>query len=226
MLKSSQFNTLRTVLSIIIALMLSFIVIFMVSDQPVEAITRMITGPLSSKRLFANVIELMIPLIFTGVSVSIMFSANQINLGAEGSFHLGGLVAALVGLMLPMSAGIHPVAAILLGGLAGAIFTAIPAILKIYTSASELVSSLMLNYIALFLGNYILSYYLRDTTAGALTSHLLPQSVKLQSIVSGTNIHIGLFIALATAGLGYLFLFKSKFGYMLKIGRASWRERV
>lgn len=217
MLKSSQFNTFRTALSILIALMLSFIVIFLVSDQPVEAIVRMITGPLSSKRLFANVIELMIPLIFTGVSVSIMFSANQINLGAEGSFHLGGLVAAVVGLMIPMSQGVHPIAAILLGGLTGAVFAAIPAILKIFTSASELVSSLMLNYIALFLGNYVLSYHLRDTTAGALTSHLLPETVKLQSIVSGTNIHVGLFIALLTALFGYLFLFKSKLGYMLRI---------
>ncbi|MDY0235714.1 MAG: ABC transporter permease [Gudongella sp.] len=217
MLKSNQFNFFRTVLSILIAFALSFFIIFLISDQPVEAIMKMITGPLGSKRLFANVIELMIPLIFTGVAVSIMFSANQINLGAEGAFHLGGLVGALIGLLVPLPAGIHPIVAILLGGLAGAAFTAIPAILKIFTSASELVSSLMLNYLALFFGNYILSYYIRDTTAGALTSHLLPQSIKLQSMISGTNIHIGLIIALLVALFGYLFLYKSKMGYMLRI---------
>ncbi len=217
MIKTNRFNLFRTALSIVIAFLISFLIIFLVSDQPFEAITKMITGPLSSKRLFANVIELMIPLIFTGVAVSIMFSANQINLGSEGAFHLGGLVGAVIGLLVPLPAGIHPLVAILLGGLAGATFTAIPAILKIYTSAFELVSSLMLNYLALFFGNYILSYYLRDTTAGALTSHLLPQSIKLKSIISGTNIHIGLIIALLVALLAYLFLYKSKMGYILRI---------
>lgn len=217
MIKSNQFNFLRTALSIIIAFLISFILIFLISDQPVEAILKMITGPLASRRLFANVIELMIPLIFTGVAVSIMFSANQINLGSEGAFHLGGLVGAVIGLLVPLPGGIHPIVAILLGGLAGAAFTAIPAILKIYTSAFELVSSLMLNYLALFFGNYILSYYIRDTGAGALTSYLLPQSVKLQSMISGTNIHIGLILALLVALFGYLFLYKSKMGYVLRI---------
>lgn len=217
MIKSNRFNLFRTALSIVIAFLISFFIIFLISDQPLEAIMKMITGPLGSKRLFANVIELTIPLIFTGVAVSIMFSANQINLGSEGAFHLGGLVGAVIGLLLPLPGGIHPIVAILIGGLVGATFTAIPAILKIFTSASELVSSLMLNYLALFFGNYILSYYLRDTSAGALTSHLLPQSVKLNSIISGTNIHIGLIIALLVALFGYLFLYKSKMGYMLRI---------
>jgi len=216
-IKSSRFNMLRTILSIIIALGLSFLIIALVSDQPFVAISKMITGPLGSKRLFANVIELMIPLTFTGVAVSIMFSANQINLATEGSFHIGGLVGAVVGLLLPLPAGIHPIVAILLGGLAGSLITFIPAILKIKTSASELVSSLMLNYLALFFSNYILSYYLRDTSAGAIASYTIPQTAKLAILFKGTNIHVGLFIALLTAVLAYLFLYKSKMGYMLRI---------
>ena len=217
MIKSSRFNLLRTILSIIIALGLSFLIIVLVSEQPLVAISKMITGPLGSKRLFANVIELMIPLTFTGVAVSIMFSANQINLGAEGSFHIGGLVGAIVALLIPLPGGIHPIVAILLGGIAGSLFTFIPAMLKIKTSSSELVSSLMLNYLALYFSNYILSYYLRDTNAGAIASHLLPATSKLTMIVKGTNIHVGLIIALLTAVLGYLFLYKSKMGYMLRV---------
>lgn len=217
MIKNSQFNVLRTILSIVIALSISFLIIFFVSEDPFHAITRMVTGPLGNKRLFANVIELMIPLIFTGVGVSIMFSARQVNLGTEGAFHIGGLVATVVALFLPLPGTIHPIVAILLGGLAGSFFTFIPAILKIKTSASELVSSLMLNYLALFLSNYILNYYMRDTAAGATVSYLIPQTAKLKIMVQGTNIHTGLILALLTAVFGYVFLFKSKIGYTLRI---------
>lgn len=217
MMKSTRFSILRTIISILIALGLSFIIIMFVSDNPFQAINKLITGPLGSKRLFANVIELMIPLMFTGVGVSIMFSANQTNLGSEGAFHIGGLVGALVGLLIPLPAGIHPVVAVLLGGLAGSLVTFIPAILKVKTSASELVSSLMLNYLALFFANYVLSYYIRDTGAGALVSHSLPQTAKLKVLIKGTNIHTGLIIALITVVLGYLFLYKSKMGYMLRV---------
>lgn len=217
MIKSNRFSILRTILSILIALGLSFLIIMLVSEHPFQAINKMVTGPLGSKRLFANVIELMIPLIFTGVGVSIMFSANQTNLGSEGAFHIGGLVGALVGVLIPLPAGIHPIVAILLGGLAGSLFTFIPAILKIKTGASELVSSLLLNYLALFFGNYILNYFIRDTDAGATVSYLLAKTSKLSVIVKGTNIHTGLIIALLAAVLGYFFLYKSKMGYMIRI---------
>lgn len=217
MISSARFSILRTIVSILIAIGLSFLIIMLVSDNPVDAINKLITGPLGSKRLFANVIELMIPLIFTGVGVSIMFSANQTNLGSEGAFHIGGLVATVVALMLPLPAGIHPLVAIVLGALAGSLFTFIPAILKIKTSASELVSSLMLNYLALFFSNYILSYYIRDTSAGALVSHSIPATAKLKIIVEGTNIHTGLIVAILVALFGYIFLYKSKMGYVLRI---------
>jgi len=217
MISSARFSVLRTIVSILIAIGLSFGIIMLVSDNPVEAINKLITGPLGSMRRFANVIELTIPLIFTGVGVSIMFSANQTNMGAEGAFHIGGLVAAVVALLLPMPEGVHSIVAILLVALAGSSFTFIPAVLKIKTHASELVSSLMLNYVALSFSNYILSYYIRDTGAGALVSYTLPKTAKLDVIVKGTNIHTVLIVAILVAVLGYIFLYKSKLGYVLRI---------
>ncbi len=215
--KDTKFNVIRTTASIVIALGISFIIIFFISEEPLEAIKQMLTGPISRKRLFGNVIELTIPLIFTGLGVSIMFSAMQINLASEGAFHIGGVIAAVVALNLPMPGFIHPYVAILLAGLVGAVFTFIPAILKIKTTANEIVSSLMLNYIALFFASYILNYYLRDPGAGSVASFTLPASSKLPSIISGTNIHIGLIIALLFTAGAYIFLYKSKMGYMIRV---------
>ena len=90
---AKRFDIIRTILSVLIALAISFVIIFMVSDQPLEAIKYLLIGPLTNKRSMGNVVESMIPLIFTGTGVCIMFSANQINLAGEGAFQIGGLIA-------------------------------------------------------------------------------------------------------------------------------------
>ncbi|MDW5299082.1 MAG: ABC transporter permease [Sedimentibacter sp.] len=214
---NTKFNVLRTVLSVGIALLISFGIIFLTSKEPVNAIVQLLTGPLQSQRRFGNVIEAMIPLIFTGVGVSIMFAANEINLAGEGSFHIGGLVATFVALNTTLPSGISPIVCILIAGICGALVTAIPAVLKIKTDSDVLVSSLMMNYLIMYLSNYLLSNVLRDPKAGAVVSFAVPDVTQLGTIFEGTRIHIGLFIALAVALFGYVFMYKTKIGYELRL---------
>lgn len=212
---AKKFDILRTILSVLIAIGISFIIIFMLSDQPFEAIKYLLIGPLTSKRNMGNVIEAMIPLIFTGTGVCIMFSANQINLAGEGAFHVGGLFAACVGMSLTAKF-VTPAAALLVAGVAGAVFTAIPAVMKIKTTANEMVSSLMINYLALNFGNYMLNNVIGDPKASA-ASYALSDTAELPVLLDGTRIHVGLIIAIAVAVLGYLFLYHTKFGYELRL---------
>ena len=210
-----RFDMFRMLFSILIALLISFILIFCVSDQPLTAIGYLLTGPFSSKRNLGNVIETMIPLIFTGSGVCIMFSANQINLATEGAFHLGGLVSAAVVLGLGTTTGIVSIpVALITSALAGGLFCTIPALMKIKTTASEMVSSLMLNYISLWLCTFVVMKFLVDPSVGAAT-YVLP--VAMPKLVKGTNIHLGLIFALLVAVLGYVFLYKTKIGYELRI---------
>ena len=212
---AKKFDILRTILSVLIAIGISFIIIFMLSDQPFEAIKYLLIGPLTSKRNMGNVIEAMIPLIFTGTGVCIMFSANQINLAGEGAFHVGDLFAACVGMSLTAKL-VTPAATLLVAGVAGAIFTAIPAVMKIKTTANEMVSSLMINYLALNFGNYMLNNVIGDPKASA-ASYALSDAAELPVLLDGTRIHVGLIIAIAVAVLGYLFLYRTKFGYELRL---------
>ena len=212
---AKKFDILRTILSVLIAIGISFIIIFMLSDQPFEAIKYLLIGPLTSKRNMGNVIEAMIPLIFTGTGVCIMFSANQINLAGEGAFHVGGLFAACVGMSLTAKF-VTPAAALLVAGVAGAVYTAIPAVMKIKTTANEMVSSLMINYLALNFGNYMLNNVIGDPKASA-ASYALSDTAELPVLLDGTRIHVGLIIAIAVAVLGYLFLYRTKFGYELRL---------
>lgn len=211
-----RFEIFRMFFSILIAVLVSFVLIFMVSEQPVDAIVALVTGPLKSKRTIANVVEAMIPLIFTGTGVCIMFSANQINLAGEGAFHLGGLVAAVCALQLGLPAGLSPFVALCLAAAAGAVFTAVPAVLKIKTGSSEMVASLMINYLSLWFCTYILMHFICDPSVGS-ASYKLPEESELLTLFRGTRIHVGVFIALAVAVLGYLFLYKTKMGYELRL---------
>lgn len=212
---AKKFDILRTILSVLIAIGISFIIIFMLSDQPFEAIKYLLIGPFTSKRNMGNVIEAMIPLIFTGTGVCIMFSANQINLAGEGAFHVGGLFAACVGMSLS-ARFVTPVTALIIAGVSGAIFTAIPAVMKIKTTANEMVSSLMINYLALNFGNYMLNNVIGDPKASA-ASYALTDAAELPVMFGGTRIHVGLLVAIAVAILGYLFLYRTKFGYELRL---------
>lgn len=216
MSSEKKLTVIRMLLAIGISLGISFLIIVLTSKEPVTAIVKLLTGPLSGKRSFANVIEAMIPLIFTGTGVCIMFSARQTNLGGEGAFHLGGLVAAVVALKVMAPAGLSPVLALACAALAGGLFTSIPALMRIKTGSPVLVSSLLINYLALYFGNYILNYVIRDPGSGT-ASYPIPKAASLPVLVGGTRVHGGILIAIMVAVCGYLFLYRTKLGYELRL---------
>lgn len=211
------FHMASTALAIAISLIITFIIIFMVSDDPGTAIRAFVTGPLQSKRLIGSIFTTAIPICFTGLAVCIMFQASMFNMCAEGSFFLGALAAAGVANAVSFPGILGVVVPVLAGGAAGAVVCLIPAVLKAKLGASEMVSSLMLNYVALYLGLYILNVFLRDKDFGALASHQLPVNSKLPKIFAGTSLHMGVVIVILCIVLMYLFVFKTSLGAKIRI---------
>jgi general nucleoside transport system permease protein len=214
-LKAFEFG--RTLLAILIALALALVIILFISEVPGEALKYFLLGPLDSLRHIGNVVEMMIPLIFTGLAISVMFSAAQFNLGAEGAFFFGAIGASFIAVNWTLPIVIHPIVAILWGGAIGALFCGIPGLLKIKWGASELVSSLMFNYIAFFFGLYLINYFLRDVNAGAMVSYPLAQSAKLVMLIPRTKVHFGIIIAIGMILLTALFLFRTRWGYRIRV---------
>ncbi|PIE03998.1 MAG: ABC transporter permease [Spirochaetales bacterium] len=211
------FELLRTCLAILIALAIAMVVIFLVSDMPGEALKHFLIGPLDSLRHFGNVLEMMIPLVFTGLAISVMFSAAQFNLGAEGAFFFGAIAASFIAVNWNLPPVIHPAVAILWGGVIGSVFCGLPGLLKIRWGASELVSSLMFNYIAFFFGLYLINYFLRDVNAGAMVSFPLQKSAKLVRLIPKTKVHFGIIIAALMIVLSGLFIFRTRWGYRIRV---------
>lgn len=215
--KNLLFSSATTALAIVISLAIALLIILFVSDDPGQAIASLLLGPLKSKRLIGSIFTTAIPICFTGLAVCIMFQASMFNMCAEGSFFLGAIAAAAVATRMPMNGIMGVIFPILAAGAVGGVLCLIPALLKAKLDASEMVSSLMLNYVALYLGLYLLNNFLRDQSFGALASEKLPANAKLGKIISGTAVHSGLFIAVIFIVACYLLVFKTSLGYRIRV---------
>jgi len=212
-----RFEIYRTGVVIIISVLLSLLIIVLVSDMPGLAIRLFLTGPLDSLRHIGNLVEMMVPLLFTGLAVAVMFTASQFNLGAEGAFFFGAIGAAFIAVNWNLPPILHPTVAVICGGIIGSIFCGIPGALKVRWGSSELVSSLMFNYIAFFLGLYLINYLLRDVTAGAMVSFPFAHSARLARIIPKTRIHTGLLVAVLTILVMGVFTYRTRWGYRIRV---------
>ncbi|KTD84969.1 ABC transporter permease [Paenibacillus etheri] len=217
MFKVKYFEYIRTSAVIVIALAIAFLIISLVSNQPVKTIGIFLFEPLSSKGHIGNVIEMAIPLMFTGLAVSLLFRANMFNLGAEGIFYFSGVVTSVLAIHLTLDGWLHPIVAIAAGSIVGALLSAIPGILKAKWNANELVTSLMFNNILFGVGLYLLNYHLRDAKAFANVSYKFEKTALLSKMVPGTRIHTGLLIVIVLIIAAHLFLYKTKWGYELRM---------
>lgn len=211
------FEIMRTLVAVGVALLLALIIILSVSENPRFALERFLIGPFTNLRYIGNILEMTTPLIFTGLAISVMFKAKQFNLIVEGGFFIGAMGASIVAITLPLPPVILPAVAIFFGGLLGALGGAVPAVLKARLNASELVSSLMLNYILFWSGIFVINNYFRDITAGAMVSYRFNPAAQMMRIFPGTRLHFGIFIAMVMVVAVYLFLYRSRWGYALRM---------
>lgn len=202
---------------VIVACLLVSTIIFCVSNQPLTAIYSFFIGPFTSIRRIGNIIEGAIPLIFTALAVTLIFRAGQFSMISEGSFFIGITGAMIVGIAIPLPVGLHSLVAVLIAGIFGAAAAAIPALLKLKWQVSEVVTSIMLNYIIQFFAIYMVSYHFRETEASSLASLKIADSATLPRIISGTRVHLGILIALAVCIFLWIFLFKTKYGYKIRL---------
>lgn len=215
------FELIRTCTVVLIALVLAFLIIALVSNQPLGTIWIFLIQPISSISNIGNIIEMSIPLMFTGLSVLLLFRTSLFNLGAEGIFYFSGLLAAVIGIHFTMNAFFHPIIAIVVAGVAGAILSAIPGILKAKWNADVLVTSLMFNSILFGVGLYFLNYHLRDVQAFSNVSFKFEPTALLADIIPGTRIHTGLIIVLLLIIATHYFMFHTKWGYELRMTGAN-----
>jgi simple sugar transport system permease protein len=168
---------------------------------------------------FGETIRQITPLIFTGLSVAFAFRTGLFNIGAEGQFIIGMLAACYVGVAVDLPGYLHAPLAILAGGLAGGLWGAFAGYLKAARGVHEVITTIMLNWIALYFANYILAAFL--VPSGQQRSENIKESAVitigwLSEMYGGARLHWGTILALIAAVVFFVVLWKTKAGYELR----------
>ena len=218
---NKKFTIVRLLCAFAIAIALSVAVIFAVSEEPVTAIYNLFLGPLQSKRHFFEVFASSVPLIFTGLALGLVFKSGNFSMIADACLYTGAVVTAALAIKTSLPFAVHPIVIMIAAAAVGGLIGSIPALLKVYFHTNELVTSLMFNYVFFYLGIYNVTKFLADREAGTFASKKYRATASLGKLISGTNFHVGYLIAIAAVILLYILVYKTKFGYEVRISGSN-----
>ena len=191
--------------------------IFAAGANPLHAYEDMLRASLGRYYGRGEVIGKAIPLILIAVGISVGLRAGLTNLGGDGQFFIGALVSVSVGLRLSSQ---HPVLAVTLALVAamffGGLWAALAGVLRAHLDTNEVITTIMLNYVALLLLQYMVAGPMKPPGSFLPQSATLPQAVRLPSLLMGTSAHYGIFIALASLVFLYLLFSRSVVGYRIR----------
>ena len=177
---------------------------------------------LRALRPLGESLRLTTPYIFAGLAVALGFRGGLFNIGAEGQLFLGGLASAFVGYSIKgLPLVIHLPLAILAGVLAGALWGAIPGFLKARFGAHEVINTIMMNYIAFRLADYLLQGPMARPDRMPITPEVQKSAVLPTLLPEPVRVHFGLIIALFTAWAVYWFLWKTPKGLEIRMVGAN-----
>lgn len=216
---SAVVNALGSILAVIVALLIGAIVIVLSGHNPWDAYAALVEGALGSRRGRAETLVYSAPLLLGGLAFAVAARAGLFNIGIEGQLVMGGFAAALVGasdwgLSQPAHIALALIAAIIAGGIWGAI----PGALRAFTGAHEVITTIMLNYLAFRLITYSVqkrSDFLPVDPQVQGTERVL-DTARLPILLDRTRLHGGVLIALIAALLIWFVLFKTTFGYKIR----------
>ncbi len=158
-----------------------------------------------------------VPYILTGLAVALGFRAGLFNIGAEGQFIIGGLATAFAGYAITgVPALLHVLLALGIGIIAAGIWGAIPGFLRARVGAHEVINTIMFNYIAFKLTEWLLNGPMEHVEGTARTKEILPSAYLPRLLPHPIRFHWGFFIAIATAVFVWWLLWKTVWGFELR----------
>jgi simple sugar transport system permease protein len=211
----------RSVLSGLLAIVAAFavgaVLIALAGRDPAAAYATLFQASLGSANGLAETALRTVPLALCGIGIALAFRAGVFNTGAEGQLFIGGTAAAWVGLQL--SGQPQPLvltAMIVAAAIAGAAWSGIAAILKLKFRADELITTIMLNYIAIYLVGYLLHGPLQDPGSPLAQTARLGAEARLPVLLEGSRLNAGIIITVAVALLAQLYLWRAVDGFRLR----------
>ena len=188
--------------------------------QIVDAFWRGSVG--TSSAFFSGTLVRAIPLSIIGVGVALAFRAGVFNIGGEGQLLLGAVAASIVGLHAPGSLGpLAVLLALIAASLAGAAWAGVAAVLRLRFGVLEVISTIMLNFVAMNFVSYLVRGPLQEPTRIYPQTELIAVPARLPRLTTDTRLHFGVVIAIAACVAAWWFLTRTAAGFRLKATGAS-----
>jgi len=214
--KSKGFSSFTAALmAIFLGLIFGFIIMLVANPQNAFSGFRYIV--LGGLGRFGDVLYFATPILMTGLAVGFAFRMGLFNIGASGQYTMGMFFALYVGFMWDLPGATHWIVAITAGFIGGMLFGLIPGIFKALLNVNEVITSIMFNYI----GMYLVDMWIQNNSAMYVSemtrTRYLPDSVQLPALgITGSNVSLGIILASLIAIVLYIVLEKTTFGYELK----------
>ena len=218
---SRLFDSLLPVFATLAALLIGAVMLLFLKVNPIEAYAALWDGAFGSSNAFAETLVKATPLLLVALGICISFRGDVINIGGEGQMIVGAIFATWVGLTFTDLPGWLVITlAMLAGFLGGAVWGGIPGVLKACFRVNEILSTVMMNAIAVQLMNYLLRGPMIDPSQAQLASKI-PQTAALLDIfrlprLIPTRLHLGALIAVILAILVYILLWRTTLGYRIR----------
>ncbi|MEW6403152.1 MAG: ABC transporter permease [Chloroflexota bacterium] len=218
---NSLFDALLPVIATLAALAVGAVMLLFLGVNPITAYGALWNGAFGSSNAFAETLVKATPLLLVGLGICISFRGDVINIGGEGQMIIGAILATWVGLTFTNLPGWLVITLSMLAGfLGGAVWGGIPGFLKAYFSVNEILSTVMMNAIAVQLMNFLLRGPMIDPAQAELASKI-PQTARLLEIfrlprLAPTRLHLGALIAVILAILVYILLWRTTLGYRIR----------
>ncbi len=207
-------------LAILLALLVSAVLILSQGANPIAAYLAIAKGSFGSVNAIANTAVRTTPLLIGGLGIALGIQAGLFNIGAEGQLYVGAAFATAVGITpLPIPAWLHIMLAVLAGILGGALMAAIPAFLRAFRGVSEVVVTIMLNYVGVHFVSYLVEEAtpLSDRTKFYPMSPLIQETAQFPRLIPNTNMHIGIVIAVTLGVVMYVVLKNTPVGFRIRM---------
>jgi len=204
------------VAAVLLAALIGAVILAISGASPLRAYSALIRGSFGSMDALRRTLEKATPLVFAGLAVAFAFKAGLFNIGAQGQLLFGAITAATIGFGVKgLPAIIHAPLALLAGALAGALFGAIPGALKTYSGAHEVITTIMLNYIAINVTDYLANGPLKDTTPGNIVARtpLILDTARIPTIGS---IPLGFALSLLVGVVTWWLLWRTTLGFEIR----------
>src|SRR6266851_9115008 len=209
---------LLPVISVVAGFVVAGLAVALSGADPLQSFYALYQGAFTNPHALPDTLVATTPYIFLGLGVALGFRAGLFNIGAEGQFYIGALFGVFIGYSLHgLPSALHILLALLAGILGGFLWAAVPGILKARFGAHEVITTIMLNYVAFALVNFLINNGpMVDKTSSAPRTPYIDPGAQLPILVSGTRLHAGLLLALLAIPAVWFLLDRTTIGFRIR----------